>query len=146
MPLHFTPYTKKNRISLAGMRFFLYLCSRNSFCGISTSVVHRLPKPRRRVRFPYAALVGMGLQQEMRPAHLGCRHSSSYLELTKLSVEDEEHEAELRDLTRKARWRTTSAKARHNPPKAHNLLQSKTPPAQSAHNFGEADTTCAKRT
>ena len=25
-------------------------------CGISTSVVHRLPKPRRRVRFPYAAL------------------------------------------------------------------------------------------
>ena len=24
--------------------------------GISTSVVHRLPKPRRRVRFPYAAL------------------------------------------------------------------------------------------
>ena len=26
------------------------------FCGISTSVVHRLPKPRRRVRFPYAAL------------------------------------------------------------------------------------------
>ena len=25
------------------------------FCGISTSVVHRLPKPRRRVRFPYAA-------------------------------------------------------------------------------------------
>ena len=24
-------------------------------CGISTSVVHRLPKPRRRVRFPYAA-------------------------------------------------------------------------------------------
>ena len=25
-------------------------------CGVSTSVVHRLPKPRRRVRFPYTAL------------------------------------------------------------------------------------------
>ena len=24
-------------------------------CGVSTSVVHRLPKPRRRVRFPYTA-------------------------------------------------------------------------------------------
>ncbi len=29
---------------------------RFSKCGVSTSVVHRLPKPRRRVRFPYTAL------------------------------------------------------------------------------------------
>ncbi len=26
------------------------------YCGISTSVVHGLPKPGRRVRFPYSAL------------------------------------------------------------------------------------------
>lgn len=26
-------------------------------CGISTVVVHRLPKPRMRVQFPYAALI-----------------------------------------------------------------------------------------
>ena len=108
--------------------------------------MHRLPKPRRRVRFPYAALVGMGLQQEMRSAHLGCRHSSSYLELTKLSVEDEEHEAELRDLTRKARWRTTSrsdttrrrritsCKARHHLREAHITSAKPTQPVQSAHN------------
>ena len=29
--------------------------SRYSKCRVSTSVVHRLPKPRRRVRFPYPA-------------------------------------------------------------------------------------------
>ena len=38
----------------AQLKKILYFCSR--FRGISTSVVHRLPKPRRRVRFPYAAL------------------------------------------------------------------------------------------
>ena len=32
-----------------------YLCSEIGKCGVSTSVVHRLPKPRRRVRFPYTA-------------------------------------------------------------------------------------------
>ena len=30
-------------------------------CGVSTSVVHRLPKPRRRVRFPYTAQVGRSI-------------------------------------------------------------------------------------
>ena len=35
------------------MKFLLYLCSR--FCGVSTSVVHQLPKLRRRVRLPYTA-------------------------------------------------------------------------------------------
>ena len=38
----------------AQLKKILYFCSR--FRGISTSVVHRLPKPGRRVRFPYAAL------------------------------------------------------------------------------------------
>ena len=32
-------------------------------CGVSTSVVHRLPKPRRRVRFPYTALKQAGLSR-----------------------------------------------------------------------------------
>ena len=32
-------------------------------CGVSTSVVHRLPKPRRRVRFPYTAHKQVGLSR-----------------------------------------------------------------------------------
>lgn len=34
---------------------YLIFRSRNILCGISTSVVHQLPKLRRRVRLPYAA-------------------------------------------------------------------------------------------
>ena len=39
--------------------------------GISTSVVHRLPKPRRRVRFPYAALRRNGLATRNAPCAFG---------------------------------------------------------------------------
>ena len=44
------------------MYLFAYVKKKQYFCidfqarGVSTSVVHRLPKPRRRVRFPYTAL------------------------------------------------------------------------------------------
>ena len=51
---------QKNRTNICSHAKIIVLLQTNyvytPFCGISTSVVHRLPKPRRRVRFPYAAL------------------------------------------------------------------------------------------
>ena len=50
---------KKNPANICSRAKIIVLLQTNLFvvliCGISTSVVHRLPKPRRRVRFPYAA-------------------------------------------------------------------------------------------
>ena len=43
--------------------------------GISTSVVHRLPKPRRRVRFPYAALANYW-QIDSKSAYRNAREES----------------------------------------------------------------------
>ena len=54
-----TPHESK---SGAKVQKFLHISKKSSNfaaefeeCGVSTSVVHRLPKPRRRVRFPYTA-------------------------------------------------------------------------------------------
>ena len=115
--------------------------------GISTSVVHRLPKPRRRVRFPYAALRRNSLvaikslgdlgrpQLLLLPrAHealgrmLGIRSGASRFARGAWGMS-------LREV--KAATQRCMVKTLH-PPKAHNL--------GVADTTSRSDTTCAKRT